>query len=60
MPLIPTGGTLADAVTFYTEKLGFEIASQWEGGGEAVGTSRIPHDCSIRSLPAVLSAGAVR
>ncbi len=32
MPLIPTGGALADAITYYVEKLGFEIASQWDGG----------------------------
>ncbi len=32
MALIPTGGALADAVTYYTEKLGFDIASQWDGG----------------------------
>ena len=32
MPLIPTGGTLAEALQFYAEKLGFEVSSQWDGG----------------------------
>ncbi len=32
MPLIPTGGSLADAVAFYTEKLGFDVQSRWDDG----------------------------
>ena len=32
MPLIPTGGTLAEALDFYTAQLGFDVISQWEGG----------------------------
>ena len=32
MPLIPTGGTLAEALDFYTGRLGFDVARQWEGG----------------------------
>ena len=32
MPLIPTGGTLTDALDFYTAQLGFDVASQWESG----------------------------
>ena len=31
-PLIPTGGTLDEAISFYREQLGFEIAAQWDGG----------------------------
>ena len=30
-PLIPTGGSLADALTFYTEHLGFSVLWQTEG-----------------------------
>lgn len=32
MPLIPTGTSLAEAIVFYTEQLGFSIANQWDGG----------------------------
>lgn len=32
-PLVPAGPSLADALTFYTEQLGFVIA--WQGGGMA-------------------------
>jgi hypothetical protein len=33
IPLIPTGGGLADALAFYTEHMGFSIV--WESGGMA-------------------------
>lgn len=32
MPLIPTGGTLAEALGFYTGQLGFDVTRQWESG----------------------------
>lgn len=32
-PMIPTGGSLADALTFFTEQLGFSIT--WRAGGGA-------------------------
>ena len=32
MALIPTGATLAEALPYYVEQLGFEITSQWDGG----------------------------
>lgn len=32
-PLIPSGGSLADALAFYTEHMGFTIV--WQGGGMA-------------------------
>lgn len=32
MPLIPTGTSLQEALVFYTEQLGFEIAAQWDSG----------------------------
>ena len=32
MPLIPTGGTLAEALSFFTAQLGFETTRQWESG----------------------------
>ncbi len=32
-PMIPTGSSLATALTFYTEHMGFSIV--WEGGGMA-------------------------
>jgi catechol 2,3-dioxygenase-like lactoylglutathione lyase family enzyme len=31
-PLIPTGSTLEEAIRFYTEKLGFQVSRQWDGG----------------------------
>lgn len=36
-PMIPTGGSLADALKFYTEQMGFKIT--WQGGAGA-GISR--------------------
>jgi hypothetical protein len=32
-PLIPTGGTLAEAVEFYTRQMGFSVT--WQSGGGA-------------------------
>ena len=32
VPLIPTGGTLAEALKFYIRQLGFEVSRQWDGG----------------------------
>ncbi len=32
-PLIPTGGSLEDALKFYREQMGFSVV--WEGGGGA-------------------------
>jgi Glyoxalase/Bleomycin resistance protein/Dioxygenase superfamily len=32
-PMIPTGGTLADALEFYTEQMGFSIS--WQAGSGA-------------------------
>ncbi len=32
-PLIPSGGSLADALTFYKEQMGFSVL--WEAGGMA-------------------------
>ncbi len=32
MPLIPTGGTLAEALGFYRGQLGFDVTRQWESG----------------------------
>ncbi len=32
MPLIPTGGTLEEAIRFYTEQLGFQVPHRWDGG----------------------------
>jgi uncharacterized glyoxalase superfamily protein PhnB len=32
MPLIPTGGTLAEALDFFMQQLGFEVTRQWESG----------------------------
>jgi hypothetical protein len=32
-PLIPSGGSLADALSFYTEHMGFSIV--WQGGSMA-------------------------
>jgi hypothetical protein len=32
-PMIPTGGSLAEALGFYTEQMGFSVL--WEGGGGA-------------------------
>jgi hypothetical protein len=36
-PMIPTGGSLADALQFYTEQMGFHVT--WQGGNGA-GISR--------------------
>ena len=32
MPLIPTGGGLAESLDFFTRQLGFDVTRQWEGG----------------------------
>lgn len=32
MPLIPTGGTLAEALTFFIAQLGFAVTRQWQDG----------------------------
>ena len=32
-PLVPTGGSLAEALRFYVEQLGFALV--WQGGGMA-------------------------
>ena len=38
--MIPTGGTLADALTFYREQMGFSVL--WQAGGMAgIGRDRI-------------------